>query len=124
MFLFYSAAAYVFAEVEKRKIKGYICAISFPTLFYILTKELNRTKPIIILEKIRTIFKVAIVDEKVIDLSLLSDFKDFEDAVQYYSAVINKIDYIITRNKKDYKGSDIPILTPEEFKALITADRK
>jgi hypothetical protein len=52
---------------------------------------------------------------KVIDLSLASDFKDFEDAVQCYSAVNAKVDCLITRNKRDYVTDILPILTPEEF---------
>jgi predicted nucleic acid-binding protein len=57
--------------------------------------------------------------QKVIDLSLVSDFKDFEDAVQYYSAIQVKADCIITRNKSDYAGDKISVLTPEEFLALL-----
>ena len=71
------------------------------------------------LEKIRIVFGVAVVDEKVIDLSLVSDFKDFEDAVQYYSALLAKADCIITRNKGDYVDDKIPILTSEEFLATV-----
>jgi predicted nucleic acid-binding protein len=56
---------------------------------------------------------------KVIDLSLDSDFKDFEDAVQCCSAVNAKADYLITRNKRDYTIDILPILTPEEFFAAI-----
>ena len=58
---------------------------------------------------------------KVIDLSLASDFKDFEDAVQCYSAVNAKVDCLITRNKRDYATDILPILTPEEFLAAIAA---
>jgi hypothetical protein len=57
----------------------------------------------------------------VIDLSLASDFKDFEDAVQCYSAVHSKADGLITRNKKDYVTGILPILTPEEYLASIVA---
>ncbi|MCK7506310.1 MAG: PIN domain-containing protein [Desulfobacterales bacterium] len=64
-------------------------------------------------------FRVAAVDEKVIDLSLASDFKDFEDAVQCYSAVNAKVDCLITRNKADYVTDILPILTPEEFLVAI-----
>ncbi|HLA50422.1 MAG TPA: PIN domain-containing protein [Thermodesulfovibrionia bacterium] len=64
-------------------------------------------------------FGIAEVDEKVIDLSLTADFKDFEDAVQYYSAIKVKADCIITRNKDDYVNDKIPVLTPEEFLALF-----
>ena len=44
-----------------------------------------------------------------------SKFKDFEDAMQYFSAKHEDIDYIITRNKKDFTASDIPVLKPQEF---------
>jgi predicted nucleic acid-binding protein len=52
-------------------------------------------------------------------LSLASDFKDFEDAVQCYSAVTAKVDCLITRNKTDYVTNILSIMTPEEFLAAI-----
>lgn len=104
--------------IEEKKLKGFICAISFPTLYYLLSKELKRERAIKILEKVRIVFHVAAVDERVIDLSLTSDFKDFEDAVQYYSAVQAKAACLITRNKGDYKADNLPVLTPEEFLAI------
>ncbi|MDP3296618.1 MAG: PIN domain-containing protein [Thermodesulfovibrionia bacterium] len=116
---FYYSAARLFKKIEDKKLKGYLCALSFPTLFYLLSKELNRTKALKTLEKIRIVFSVAAVDEKVIDLSLTADFKDFEDAVQYYSTIKVKADCIITRNKDDYVNDKIPVLTPEEFLALF-----
>lgn len=71
-----------------------------------------------ILEKVRVVFHVAPVEEKVIDLSLASGFKDFEDAVQYYSALQVHADFLITRNKADFKVDALPVLTPEEFLAF------
>lgn len=59
------------------------------------------------------------VDEKVIDLFLASDFKEFEDAVQCYSAINAKVDCLITRNKRDYVNNILPVLTPEEFLVAI-----
>ena len=93
--------------------------IEFPHSFYLLTKELNREKALKTLEKIRIVFSVAPVDEKVIDMSLVSDFRDFEDAVQYYSAIHVRADYVITRNKADYRDNQIPVLAPDEFLALL-----
>jgi predicted nucleic acid-binding protein len=118
---FYAPAARIFAMIEAKRLKGYLCANSFPTLFYILAKELKRDKAMKVLEKVRIVFRVAAVDEKVIDLSLASDFKDFEDAVQCYSAVNAKVDCLITRNKSGYVTDILPILTPEEFLAAIAA---
>jgi predicted nucleic acid-binding protein len=116
---FYAPAARIFAMIEAKHLKGYLCANSFPTLFYILAKELKRGKAMRVLEKVRIVFRVATVDEKVIDLSLASDFKDFEDAVQCYSAVTAKVDCLITRNKTDYVTNILSIMTPEEFLAAI-----
>ncbi len=116
---FYYSAAILFKKIEEKEVKGYLCSLSFPTLFYLLSKELSKRKAIQILGKIRIVFDVAAVDKKVIDLSLSSDFKDFEDAVQYYSAVQAKADCIITRDKDDYVNDAIPALTPEEFLSAI-----
>jgi len=76
-----------------------------------------------ILEKLRIVFDVAAVDEKVIDLSLVSGFKDFKDAVQYYSAIHVQADCLVTRNKADYRVDPLPILTPEEFLASTEAPK-
>ncbi len=116
---FYTPSAHLFKKIENNELTGYLCALSFPTLFYLLSKELRRDRTIKTLEKIRIVFRVAPVDAKVIDLSLASDFEDFEDAVQYYSALRVKADCVITRNKADYRDNAIPVLTPEEFLATL-----
>ena len=55
------------------------------------------------------------VNKNVINKSLLSDFVDFEDAVQFYSALSNaKIDIIVTRDKKGFKKSTLPVLDVEQ----------
>ena len=55
------------------------------------------------------------MDDKIIDLSLNSDFKDFEDAIQYFTALENKIGIIITRNLKDFKLSKIPVMNADDY---------
>ena len=47
--------------------------------------------------------------------ALNSNFKDFEDAIQYHTALENELDLIITRNKKDFKTSALPVLTAKEY---------
>jgi len=75
-----------------------------------------------ILKKVRIVLKTAPVIEKIIDSALISDFRDFEDAIQYYAALEVKSDYFITRNKKDFPASQLPILFPEEFLALLRVE--
>jgi predicted nucleic acid-binding protein len=115
---FYAPAALLFAEMEAGEIEGYLSALSFPTLHYLLAKELKRDRAAKVLEKLRIVFRVAPVDERTIDLSLASSFKDFEDAVQYYSALQVRADCLITRNKKDYAVDRLLVLTPEEYLSI------
>jgi predicted nucleic acid-binding protein len=63
------------------------------------------------------------VDDKIIQKALESGFNDFEDAVQYYTAVENKMDYIITRNTDDYKKSTIKVYTPSQYLKLKEIQR-
>jgi predicted nucleic acid-binding protein len=59
--------------------------------------------------------RVLPMDDKIIDLSLDADFNDFEDAIQYYTALENDLDLILTRNLKDFKTSKLPVLTASEY---------
>ena len=67
------------------------------------------------LRKLRLIINVIDSSEKTIDCALNSDFSDFEDAIQYYTAQNHKLTTIVTRNVKDYKNSNLSVETPEMF---------
>jgi hypothetical protein len=70
-----------------------------------------------------TITDVLIMDRTVVQSALTSEFKDFEDSLQNFSAVNDgTIEVIITRNIKDFKHSDIGVLTPENFLKMLTLD--
>ena len=115
---FYPYAAQLFSLVDKGKIKAHVSAIIITNLHYVLRKMTNKEQAIKSLQKLKLLLKILPVDEKIIDLALASDFKDFEDSIQYYVAKENEIDFLLTRNKKDYKTADITILTPEEYLKL------
>ena len=115
----YEDAAKVMSLCSNNHIKGYIAAISFGTLHYILSKASGKKTSLSSLKKIRAITSVATVDSKTIDLAIASNFSDFEDAIQYYSAVQRGLGHIITRNKKDFSKSKLPVSTPEEFLAMF-----
>ena len=59
--------------------------------------------------------RVAAANERIVDDALASQFKDFEDAMQYYTAIRAKADVIITRNGKDFSSSQLPVMTAGEF---------
>lgn len=73
-------------------------------------------------------FKVLVeshdLNDKVIDLALNDfDFNDFEDGIQYYTALESEANLIITRNLKDFKHSKIPVMSPKEFLAKRKSER-
>ena len=65
--------------------------------------------------KFMKITTTTLVDSSIVEQSVKSEFNDFEDAMQYFSAKHENVDYIITRNKKDFAVSDIPVFEPQEF---------
>ena len=103
------------ALIEQKQIAGFICASSISDIFYILRKSKGRELAIDFLKVITSICSVATVNEEVIREALASDFKDFEDAIQYQTAVNARLDAIVTRNSKDYIDSSITVFAPSEF---------
>ena len=68
------------------------------------------------LKELLRIIDIAEINKEVIIEALNSKFKDFEDALQHFSAKSEKeIKLILTRNIKDYKTSSLPVMTPETF---------
>lgn len=112
---FHKFSAELFTLADQEKIRLCVSALAFANLFYILSKLKSQKEARVILNKLKALMSILPVKEKNIDLALNSEFNDFEDAVQYYVAIENKINLILTRNLKDYKKSEIPILTPQEF---------
>lgn len=113
-------AAKLFNYSLKKKINLYISAISYNNIYYILRQSCSHTATIKMLTELNEWTDIIDVSKDVIKKSLKPDFKDFEDAIQYNCAKsLSKIDFIVTRNTKDFKSSSLPILTPQEAVALI-----
>ena len=108
-------AAKIFNYSLYGKVKVFISAVSYNNIYYILRQSLTNTETIKLLDELCEMTEIADVTKAVIKKSLKTDFKDFEDAIQYNCALsINKIDFIVTRDTKDFKNSVLPVLTPEE----------
>jgi predicted nucleic acid-binding protein len=105
----------VFKLCETKKLDGYLSAISVPNIAYILRKELSVEKLKSIIVKLNIIF--SIIELKPNDLILATDldFNDYEDALQSVCAKRIKADFIITRNTKDFKNSQVKAITPEQL---------
>lgn len=111
----YIFAAKLFTLIDQRKVLGYTSPIVFANLHYLLRKLSSNSSALKSLRKLKTMLNILSVDERVIEQALNSDFTDFEDAIQYFTAVNNGIKVIITRNKSDFKKSKIPVSSAEEF---------
>ena len=120
----YTSSARVWSLIETNQIKGFISAISYNNLFYILCKAKNRATARKALILLRDLFNTVPLDEKIVNMAIDSDFKDLEDAIQYFSAIRIQANCIITRNKSDFKKADLPILSPEEFLNIDTKEAR
>jgi len=116
---FYNDIAVIASLAENKKLKLAASSLSFVNTVYVISRNIEENLVLDALKKFRIICEVSTIDEITIDKSLISKFNDFEDAVQYFSALHHKCDFIITRNKKDFKNSEIPVMTPTEFLASL-----
>lgn len=116
---FYDSIAKVATLADQKKIMLVASPLSFTTVEYILNKFEPLESVLNKLRKFKIICKVCSVDEEIIEKGLNSDFKDFEDAVQYYTALQANCTIIITRNGKDFKNSIIPVMTADEYISRI-----
>ncbi len=107
------------AHVEKKDIDGYLCATTVTTLDYLLSKALNKRESRAGIQKLLSLFRISDVNSTVLNLSVNSDFSDFEDAVQYFSGVCSEVNALLTHNIKDYKNSELPVYTPDELLQII-----
>lgn len=123
---FYENAEHVIALCVRRHYKVLVSALSFATASYILSAH-HKMSP----GDIRSLFAnfvahgvITPVDTQTVNESLKSGFMNFEDAMQYYSALRENACVIITRNADDFVQSAIPVYTPIEFLEKVSIDNK
>ena len=95
-----------------------ISALSFTTIYYVLRKHFGQEQLLEMLASLQRLVEVLPTDEEMILLAIHSEFTDFEDAVQYYTALNGNCAIVITRNPKDFQKSEIPVYTPSEFLSI------
>lgn len=111
----YQPASELLKLLDGIKLSGYTSPIVIANVHYILTKHTDKNKSIHAIKVLRKKINILPIDEEIIDTALDGNFKDFEDGIQYLMAKKKQMDFIITRNKKDYKHFDIKIFDAREF---------
>jgi predicted nucleic acid-binding protein len=112
---FYKDAQVLFTLSDKKEIQLYISSLSFANAYYSIVKHHKDIDTKKYLAKFKVLVKILPLEDKAIELALASDFNEFEDGLQYFIAMENESDIIITRNKKDFKNSKIPVMTAGEY---------
>jgi len=121
---FANPASRIFELNELNYVQIYISAVSLNNIYYIVRKHLGHKRTIPIIEELVEITEIVGTTKKEIVQALKNDFKDFEDSIQYSSALtIKGIEAIITRNTKHYVNSSIAIFTSENFLKTMSDDR-
>ncbi|WP_026450434.1 type II toxin-antitoxin system VapC family toxin [Aequorivita capsosiphonis] len=116
-------ATEIFNRCEAKKLNGFTTPVIICNVYYLLRKTASHQ---LIVEKIKqllNIIEITAMDKTIVFDALNSEFKDFEDALQIFSAVQNgKINIVLTRNIKDYKKSTLAVFTPEIYLKGKTID--
>lgn len=120
---FYPSAERVIETVNLKIVSAFVSASSVTDIYYLARRELkDKNLTLQLLKNFLNIVKILAVSEKEIETALNSSWRDFEDAVQYSVALSNNINYIITRNSKDFADSDIPAISPDTFCKILLED--
>jgi len=112
---FYDSIAKVATLADQQKLTLVASPLSFTTIHYILSKFESSESVLLKMRKFKIICEICEVNEQTIEKGLNSDFKDFEDSIQFFCAIQSNCNIILTRNAKDFKGSTIPTMTAEEY---------
>lgn len=113
---FFQDAERLFQAISNGQVVGYVTATTLTDIFYIArrhTQSPNKAKQAV--SETLTAMVICPVDRGILESALNSDYADFEDAIQIFSAVAQGLDAIVTRNAKDFSGSTLPIYSPTDL---------
>ena len=118
---FYESSAKLFTLADRNAIQLSVSSLTFANTNYVLSKLKSANEAKEILRKFKLLVQIVSLSEKIVDLALNDTaFKDFEDGLQYYSAIESNQDVIITRNQKDFKSSLLSVMSAQEFLSSLS----
>ena len=116
---FYEVSAQLLAHAETGKIQGFLAPHSLTTLFYLIQKDQSAAHAKVMITNLLQILKIATVDQSTVEQALNLPYNDFEDAVQMMAAVQCRVDYLVSRNTRDFQPAPLTVLQPGELLVLI-----
>ena len=111
---FSDMACLLMTEVERGRLKAFLCATTITTLYYLIQKATGRKKAEKAVGQLLELFKISPVDKAVLERALISGFTDYEDAVIHESALTSGVESIVSRDVRGFKHAQIQVYTPEE----------
>jgi predicted nucleic acid-binding protein len=113
---FWQNSEQIFLHLQQGRFIGYISASTVSDLYYIIRKQRGHSWTINFLERLVKFCSVPTIDHSVILMAFAANFSDFEDAIQYSTAVTSQMDAIVTRNPSDFaNATELQIFTPEQL---------
>ena len=114
---FYGDSAKVWGMAERGHFRGMISAVTLTTVYYVVRRQASRKQALAVLGTVRACVGFAPCDAAVLERAIDSEFPDFEDAVQYFSALAARASVLVTRDLDHFPGTDLNVLTPAAFLA-------
>jgi predicted nucleic acid-binding protein len=100
---------------EKHHLQIYTSSLAAANIHYILAREIGSAEARKKIKELINAIKILPFESESIESAINSRFSDLEDAIQHFIAKRYNCNAIITRNIKDYKHSEIPAFTAEDF---------
>lgn len=115
----YAEAREILTMGYQGKLLLYVSSLSFSNIAYITRKTFRGNALYEVFQGLRELVNVSKVDSVTIDKAIALRAADFEDALQYYSALSVDARAVVTNNTKDFLFSEIEVLTPRQFLATV-----
>ena len=116
---FYETSAQLLAHAETGKIQGFLAPHSLTALVYLIQKAQSAAHAKVTITNLLQILKIATVDQSTVEQALNRPYNDFEDAVQMMAAIQCRVDYLTTRNTRDFQPAPLTVLQPSELLVLL-----
>ena len=123
---FFSDASSLFSMADNERVILSVSSLTLAKSHYIITKGgLSPVKAKSVISDLKLLLTILPLNDRVLTLALNDQtFSDFEDGIQYFTALENDQDLIISRNLKDFKASQIPVMNSHSFIRSVSGHKR